>query len=204
MMVLEAKYCVSRLLGESSILLNQVIQRCEGWLLDRLSALHTYEGARIFDSKNTDWINRVMDEVNYLRLKTPCPFLSEEKRCLIHIGRPLICRAYGVTRLPVYWCPRPVGKGETRDSKMHAGPPITTDIQEALKKLRQSLDPLDSRYGFAPTLIYMMFRPQTFAKYVHDNKIATAKLLQFGNEPSILDQEQLNAVWEMERLTRSL
>ncbi len=51
----------------------------------------------------------------------PCPFLMEDKGCLVHDSRPLSCRSYGVTSAPEEWCPRPLTGSETPNGRMLVG-----------------------------------------------------------------------------------
>ena len=114
--MLEGKNAVSWLASQSLEIKKDLLRRCEEWLVERQPFLTVYAGT---DNISYSDKHKFIEEVNKLRIDTTCPFLNEEtKACMVHGARPIICMAYGVTRLPVYWCPRPLGKGETLEQRI--------------------------------------------------------------------------------------
>jgi len=196
MWILEGKYASSWLVGQGPVLVKEVLDRCEGWLLEKDPALTIREGLTHF-TPNSGKLAKLLDEINYIMLRTKCPFLTSDKRCLIYEARPLICRAFGVTRLAHPRCLRPPGLGETSDSRIHIGPDGIKELKKRIEALR-SREPFFGLVGFAPTIIFSNLKPHTFANYLSDNKIPTAKLYYSPYDPSILWQEQLSEVWAME------
>ncbi len=192
---IEAHYAVSVLIGQGQPTdISEVVQRCESWLLERNPRLNLYLGTI---PPTLAQCQSLKEQANWLMNSTPCPLLKE-KRCLIHAARPLICRAYGVTRLPAQACPRRNGKGETMTQRACMNDPA---IKETVEELFATLP---KQTAFLPTMIFSVLRPQTMAKHISDNKIASARLIQFAKDPNLLWQEQLNAVWSMETQTNLL
>jgi Fe-S-cluster containining protein len=207
--VLEVQYLCSWLMGSAPAgMLQKVVDLSEGWLLQRHSNAHIYEGTKDF-SGDLAMMNKLTVEADGLLIHQPCPFMTEENRCLIHEAKPIICIAYGITRLPHQKCPRPYGKGETEGVRGHLGGKPAERIRQAVIQMNRDLAKLPSprasnlmQTGFVPTLVFGTFRPQKMAAYITDNKIATCKFIQFVANPAVLWQEQLNRMWEMEHIVR--
>ena len=190
----EAHFVLSWLMGNTSIL-PDVISTCEGWLLDRDHSLTTYGLAGSLTQEQWD---NLRPEVDTLLLSRPCPFLTNEKRCLIHFARPLACRAYGITHLPARFCPRPLAKIETEDMRGHI--PINSPTSGKLRRMVSETLKSSELMGWAgamflPTSIFAALRPSIFSDYVADGKVAAAKLVRLFRNPAILFQDELNLAW---------
>lgn len=205
---LEVQYLMSELMGGDPKILKQVIDRSEGWLLERHADAPTYEGTKDF-SDDQAMLKKLLGEADSLLIHQPCPYLTTEKLCLIHDYSPLICIAYGVTRVPCAQCSRPYGKGESPGVRAHiegrwgdaigaAMARMNGTINQMPKPLAQSL----MQTGFLPVLLFGSFRPQKMAAYITDNKIATCKFVHFVENPAILWQNQLDRMWDMEHIVR--
>jgi len=195
---IEAKYAVSWILGNG--LVDKVAERCEGWLLDRMSALTSY-GIKP-GAIPEGLLPGLREEWDYVAHRTPCPMLLEDKSCLIYGARPMVCRAAGVTTAMPVGCPRPLGYGESLTSFARAGGPGVEEIKRNVSELLRTAENQTWLISsFLPTALYMSLRPQKFAAYIEDSKIATAKIMQTFHNLGILWQDQLNEVWDMQQLT---
>ena len=190
---LEARFLISSLLGEGASVLEKVLARCEGWLLDRDPLLTIYGLSGTLSQSQWD---RLRPEVDVLLLERPCPMLTEEKSCLVHGGRPFICRAYGVTRMPARLCPRPLSRMESDEVRGHIGE--NSSVGRTLKSMvRRSLAGA-GKVRFLATALFAYLRPDRLNAYVADNLIASAKLVLLQQNPAILFQNHLNQVWAQE------
>lgn len=193
---IEAQFLVSWLLGQGGEMLSQVLSACEGWLLERHPFLRTRGVQGILTPAQWD---TVRPEVDHLMLESPCPFLTGDKVCLIHGGRALVCRAYGVSRLPARFCPRPLSRMENLETRAHIG-----DDTPLGRKLRAMVEETVKRGAgrtgvrFLPTAIYEMLRPSKLEAYANDGLIASAKLVIMERNPVILFQRELNELWRQE------
>lgn len=193
---IEARYIISCIAGHNG-LVDRVAKIAEGWLLKEIpnanSQFHPKGGtlgAEDFHRFHVEWVTL---------LNSPCPFLDSDKRCIIYQMRPLICRAYGVTRVTAPDCLRPLGKGETPIRKAYYG-------GEGGKKLRARFlsfitrlykkDQTLTMSGFIPTMIYRNLKPEKFNEMVANESVATAKMaMRKAASPNILWQEQLDMTW---------
>jgi len=191
----EAQYAASALMGTPDMA--RTLSICEGWLLDR-------DGFTVFGltGKLTDEQQRLLDpEVQRLLFHRPCPFLASDKSCSVHDVRPLVCRAYGVTRMPGQICPRPLSKLESTDVRGHIGAlsPLGLRLRNMVESLLQQSAPLGwVNVRFLATALYMLLQPQKFTSYAADGLIPSAKMVVFGFTPAILFQDQLEQVWSNE------
>lgn len=181
---IEGIFAVSASTGEG--ILDRVSDCAESWLLDRHSCAPTYEGPRfgLVDSKVGPELYRLST--------SPCPFLREDKSCLIYTGRPLVCRAFGVTYTPGPrhdFCPRQRGLGESEQVRAWMDDPsLKREVKQYLKELPQDLKVT----GLIPSIIFKYLHPEKWQAYVADNKIASAKLIGLPDYyPALLWQEQL-------------
>ena len=191
---IEARFLVSSMLGMNGSL-GQIKSACEGWLLERNPELKTY--GLTGQLSNEQWA-KMQPEVDFLLQNYPCPFLAEDKRCLIHFARPVVCRCYGVTRMASRICPRPLGKIESEDIRAHIAPdsPVGKKLRAMLWEVLKSADSIGWAWTyFLPTILYMILEPAKFNAYVADGRIATAKILRLRTNTAILFQDQLNEIW---------
>ena len=203
----EAKFVVSWLLGKDEKYREKVLSTCEGWLLDRDPRLTTYGVKGVLTQEQ--W-GRLRPEVDFLTGAKPdagssirgrvealtCPLLAEDKVCTVHEARPLVCRAYGVTHMPMPTCPRPLSKMESWDSRAHIGENSVTG-QKLAKMIERALDHshVVGMVGsmFLPTAVYRTLRAEKYNQYLP--LIATAKTVVMNQSPNILFQSQLDRAW---------
>lgn len=181
---IEGIWAVSSLTGAG--LLRDALSIAEGWLLERHHEAQTYEGMP------RGAVNpRVSDEFDLLH-RLPCPFLTADNRCSVYIGRPLPCRAFGVTRMASPKCQRPLGFGELTFRKAYFdGESAELNLKAALEVLVKETAPERMASALFPTLLFRHANPDKFYAYVGDNRIASAKLLAVPFSPAILWQSQL-------------
>jgi|GEM_PF-2155927 len=192
----EAQFIVSWLMGHPGGT-TKILSRCEGWLLDRDPGLTVYG---LKGAVTREEMQRLVPEMQRLLQASPCPML-EDRRCLIYEARPLVCRAYGVTRMASRLCTRPLSKLESGDVRAHIGPlsPLGVKLRQMLVETLKgaaAVGWINSR--FLATSLFAALRPDILNGYVDDNRIASAKLVLAPYNPAILFQDQLNAVWAHE------
>jgi Fe-S-cluster containining protein len=181
---LEALFSVSVASGAG--ILDKVINLSEGWLLEKHNVTPTYEGFKFGFLEP-----KVRDEF-YALGRSECPFLLD-KGCLIHLGRPLVCRAYGVTHMPgpdVNFCPRPLGKGEDITKRGWV------DVENLKSTFLSIVGSCEADYricGLLPSHIFKLTRPKLWKAYIADNKIASAKLVGLQDQYiGLVTQEQMD------------
>lgn len=197
---IEAYFLASWLLGQDTK--DKILSDCEGWLLEKDSRRYPTMGSLGQTPLTREQMAQLLPELNALKNEVPCPFLTEDKRCGIHDARPLVCRAYGVTRMPGRICPRPLGAIESEDVKAHIS--VNSELGHKLRVMvTESIKASEAMnwnvISFLPTAVMRLMRPEKFQGYVYDGKVATAKLLQFwctsDDHPVVLFQDQLNTEW---------
>lgn len=201
----EARFMLSAFMGDGGRRLDIIIDASESWLLDRNPNLKMYGlpwGNFGHNLTKDEW-EKLQPEVNHLLMETPCPYLTAAKLCLIHDTRALVCRCYGVTRMPGQLCPRPLAKMETLDTRAHIG--ASTELGKTLRKmLWQTLKDADSiDWGwtyFLPRILFQLLRPEKFQRYIDQGLIATAKLTRLRTNTAILFQDQLDEMWATDSL----
>ncbi|MDD5700617.1 MAG: YkgJ family cysteine cluster protein [Dehalococcoidales bacterium] len=191
---LEAAHAVSYLIGQGK--LYEFQRRIEGWLLEKHKECPTYEQAKV-DRMTFGLPDKIKSEV--LRLShTPCPFF-ENNTCLIHEVRPLVCRAYGVTRTSE-GCNRPRGRGETLSRQMITSPQINQDLKDDLDFVLEGVPrPTWKHAGFFPTLIFAHAWPESFAKLTGSGLIATAKLTMTYPSMAVIFEDEVKRISLTER-----
>jgi Fe-S-cluster containining protein len=186
-MTIEGMNAVSVLMGDPRY--KKIIALSEGWLLEHHREAPTYKGMLAGRFVPPD----INEELIALR-RLPCPFLAENKQCIIHEARPLVCRSFGVTHTDAAICPRPVGKGETLTQLMYINSPdLRGDIQRFKETYRKER-PDWVTFGLLPTILYRAAKETQFRKMVADNQIATAKLIGTDLDTTLMWQPQLDAL----------
>lgn len=188
MMTIEAMNAISVLAGKGIVALHKTIDVAEDWLIEKNPFATLYEGMPIGYPGE-----KIMTEWRELQL-TQCPFLSEKKQCIIHSVRPLVCRAYGVTRDSADVCPRPLGKGESITKRAYLP---AEKIRGMVKDFREQCEKENKTWiisGMVPTLIYRTSREDKFRKMIHDNQIASAKVIGVDFEHTLMWQPQMDAL----------
>jgi Fe-S-cluster containining protein len=186
-MTIETMNAVSVILGDARY--PKLISIAEGWLLEHHRVAPTYEGMLIgkFTPPN------IREEFIALSTLT-CPFLLENKTCVIYDARPMVCQAFGVTRAGVNICTRPHGKGETMTQLMYMqGGALHDDIHNFKEKYKKTR-PDWVTFGFFPTLLYRCAKEKEFRRMVEDNRIATAKLIGTQLDTTLMWQPQIEAM----------
>lgn len=186
-MTIEGMNAVSVLMGDPRY--QKIIAIAEGWLVEHHKEAPSYRGMLTGRFVPPE----LMAEYDALK-RLPCPFLAENKQCMIHDARPLVCRAFGVTRVGNGICPRPHGKGETLTQFMYINCP---DLQYDIKLFKEKFgkDRQDwVTFGLLPTIIYRAAKEKEFRKLVADNRIATAKLIGTTLDTTLMWQPQLDAL----------
>lgn len=186
-MVIEAIDAVSILTGQGK--LKKAVSVAEGWLLEKHNEAPSYDGmlAGCFVPPK---INAEFAALNRL----PCPFLTEAKQCSIYEARPIVCRAYGVTRVSLGLCPRPPGRGETLTQFMYMKVPGLMQDIHAFKEGYRSNHREWITFSLFPTLIYRAAREKQFSDLVRDNRIATAKIIGTELDQTLMWQGQIEAL----------
>lgn len=182
---IEAIFAVSTCLGTGVI--QQLADRAEGWLLERDKGAPSYEGPQLGQLSP-----KMMGEFFSLT-KEPCPFLLLDKKCLLYRGRPLVCRAYGITHMAgptADTCPRKLGRNESESTRAWLDLP---QLKTAVASYFQSIPDADWRIvGLLPTAIFKHLRPEKYREYIADNRIASAKLIGLPHQyPGLLWQEDM-------------
>lgn len=186
-MIIESIDAVSILTGSGK--LGKVLSITEGWLLERHNEAPSYDGMLV----GCFVPPKIRDEFAALN-RLRCPFLLDTKECLIHDARPMVCRAYGVTRSSMGGCPRAPGKGETLTQFMYMQVPgLMADIHGFKEHYRGSHREWVT-FGFLPTLIYRAAREKQFRDMVRDNRIATAKIIGTELDQTLMWQPQIEAI----------
>lgn len=200
----EARYAALWVMKQKPEFQKRIIDICESWLLEKDDKLGTYYGLGTsgMDSKVLD---QVRGEALYISLKLPCPFLTEDKKCLIYPVRPMACRAYGVTRIVSQdVCPRPPGKKETPVYRAFLRDEHVDKIKHKIEQLKEEAkDKYIENAGYIVTLLYMELRPQKFVNHAYFNTIPSARMFQFGGG-FILWQEQIEELADRETEIRML
>jgi len=111
-----------------------------------------------------------------------CPFLDGDKLCIIHDARPVVCRAYGVTRTTGPECPRPI-------SKMRPVPYIGGAPEARIKDIMGNLSK-GATTGLLPTLILLAADPKRMNRVIQQGVPAGKILLRDGALPGVLTQDQ--------------
>lgn len=183
---IEAIHAVSVLTGTGRI--KQAVGIAENWLLDKHKEATLYEGMPV------GFASPKLREEWHLMAQSRCPFLMDDMSCFIHDVRPLVCRAFNVTRDGSEICPRPLGKGEDQTHRRYIPASILKQkIQEWEEKCRRK-NKSWLIAGFIPTTFFRAAKERKFRDYVHDNRIASAKLIGTEMDTSLMWQPQLDAL----------
>ncbi len=202
---IEARYISNWLKKQKTEVRNRVLEACRKWLFEKFEKVGTRYG---FGTTRMPphIIDQLNQEVVWLAQKSGCPMLAEDKTCLIHPVRPLVCQAYGVTRIvPLDVCNRPIGKIEKEGYRAFINNSTTDKVKDNIEKMKSAIE--GSSYintqGFIATMILLEMEPQKLFEYAYHNDVESAKLVQLGGG-HFLWQEQLNENWDREAEIRML
>jgi Fe-S-cluster containining protein len=204
-MIIEALNMVSVLTGFDA--LKKAVDAAEHWLLDR-PPVAAHEIALSYKGLPVGIVSQALRQEQAQVANGACPFLTDEKRCLIHQARPLYCMALGVTReaIPLHsgkpGCPRPLGHGEslTRRGTVESG-----HLRQMVQEFKDDCErkPEWKIYGFAPTLLFRAAKPDIFRAYVDDNRIPSAKIIGTAFDTNLMWQPDLDAQRQDDLVTYS-
>lgn len=203
----EARLIVNWLDKQPEKIRKQVLKACEDWLVKRDKYINVYHGPGTGNCTPNE-IDRANNESQYVFVKTPCPLIDDEKRCMIHPVRPMVCRCFGVTRLISRdVCPRPMGQGETEDYRAYRwnskGTRKMAELVKELEEVRHQSNGYRPHNVFIAPAILMEMEPQRFYMMLYYNTVPTARLLMF-NETAILWQDQWQEITDREAEMRFL
>lgn len=169
----EAAYVVSGLLAQPGRL-RRVLSIAAGWLQESAG----------FDRRPASSLSQQELYGEYVKaVSAPCPFLSTDKGCLIYEVRPVVCRAYGVTRTTGPECPRPI-------SQMRPAAPYIGGEPEAKVKSIMGALSRGATSGLLPTLVLLVAEPQRARRLVDQGAPAGKLLLRDDDLPGVLTQDQ--------------
>lgn len=177
----EAEYVSSWAVGQD--LLPDILDRCRDWLTRGRYTMGTKVNSELWESLRGEFTEALSER---------CPFLKDDMDCLIHWARPSVCRAYGVTHLPDYWCTRPTGIGESRDAQVTFDAMTPSNpVKSMWDRLRASIvESRFSREGFLPLMIFERFKPDELAGLMDDGKVPIVKhAIRWGTTNLCLWQE---------------
>lgn len=195
---IEAEYAASMLLGQSA-LLKPALERIREWLTK--PGKYTYGKSITGEVLGEKWGELVSIA------REPCCLLNDDSTCSIHFARPAVCRAYGVTRMPDQWCPRPLGNGEDANSRAWWNPTYPSiPIKPRYMAFRKSLK--DYRYrreGFFVSMIFERFCAEELAGMLDDGKVPMLKVAcGIGKEIALLWQDQMESAWSNRAADKSI
>lgn len=168
----EAAYTVSLLLPQP-YRLRKVIDIAAGWLQESEGFDMRPPGAMRPEEQFQEYVKAVSGR---------CPFLSDDKLCLIHDARPVVCHAYGVTRTTGPECPRPL-------SMMRPVPYIGGVPEGRIKQIMGNLS-RGATTGLLPTLLLMAADPKRLNRQINQGVPAGKILLRDSDLPGVLTQDQ--------------
>lgn len=195
---IESEVAAMLLLGNPK-LINPVLDRCREWL--------TAPGKYTYGRKLTPELWDSLQPEFESTAKERCPMLTEDKGCLIHVARPLVCRAYGVTRIAGAECPRPLGIGEGVNQRCTwDGHDPSIGLYEQVGKLMNSIpERRFNRSGFFMTMLFERFRAKELAGLLDDGKVPLVKMFaSWGEHRLLLWQDQLDVQWRAEAADASI
>jgi Fe-S-cluster containining protein len=184
---IEAAFALSNLASDKQ--LGEILSRARDWLLENDKDAPTH--IPVVGGEPVVLSNGLNKEIDLLAGKE-CPFLNSEKNCVIHAYRPLVCRAFGVTRIAHKDCRRPMSKFEVTDKDAYFGGLGSTAIKDVLEEiLREVPMSIGSQSGFFPALLYAIARPNEYRELALSGQVSTAKLLLLDNFHGLLWQDQI-------------
>ena len=187
----EAANAVSRLIGQGKSYTMQ--RRIEGWLLEKHRECTVYEPLRA--NKMTWGLDSKIQEEALALSRVQCPFY-EERSCILYDMRPIVCRAYGVTRV-IQGCSRRLGQGESLSHRLIlTGPPVEALKAARLRVLALVPKPTWRLSGFFPTLIFALMWPESYRKMVSDGLVASAKLVMTEPSMAVCEDTPIEALTE--------
>jgi len=180
----EAAYVISVLLPQPGKL-RKVIDIAAGWLQESEGFDMRPPSAMSSDERFREYVKSA---------SSPCPFLCADKQCLIHDARPVVCRAYGVTRTTGPECHRPLS--------MKRPVPYIGGVPEArIKDIMGNLS-RGATTGLLPTLILLAADPKRVDRMIKQGVPAGKILLRDGALPGVLTQDQWVAELESRAAAR--
>lgn len=164
----------------------EALQRAKDWLVEPIPNVDTTfypeqkPGVLSGDEVTGDQKQRAVEQYKEV-IKGGCPFLAEDKRCMVYEHRPLICRTYGLTHIPHDYCERPKDQAEQDNpGAYHIDGPLGDKLQQAVHILqtKPKANPEMTRAGLWPMLVVLHADPEGFKKLVESGKVPLAKLIK--------------------------
>lgn len=187
---IEAEMVLSMSIGPRFGLL---MDACEGWLLERHAGLGIYSPEVGRGQEQDKSLIATLNEEWLTATHLTCPFLQEDKRCGIYSSRPIVCQAYGITRVPSGECPRPLAANETRERQQYVAG--VQQLQAYIRDFILGLKPEWRISWFLPTILFALGRPEKFRAYVTAGQVASAKLRTWPVYPLPIWQEQIDKLY---------
>jgi Fe-S-cluster containining protein len=186
---IEAAYAVSNIATDLSTF-KLITDRAEGWLRENYPSAPTK--IPVVGGEPIALTSGLNKEIDVLA-EGQCPFYdSNTKLCLIHQYRPLVCRAFGVTRVAHKDCRRPESPCEHGQKLAYFGGLGATAIKDVLDKLLEEWPTaIGAKSGFFPSLILAIAQPARYRKLAMSGEVSTAKLLLLDDFHGLLWQDQL-------------
>lgn len=195
---LEAEYAASILLGSPN--LKWILEKARAWLTS-VPAFKANYGRKV---TRESYQREILPQMIQVVETETCPFLQDDMKCGVWLGRPAVCRGYGATHVPNPWCSRPIGAGESVESRVSwdaAVPfePGTPSLKQRWEKLKSEmlLETRYSREGFFPMMLYERLRAADLAAICDEGKVPLARMTVGlgGGSHMTLWQEQLDEEW---------
>ena len=168
----EAAYVISVLLPQPDKL-RKVLNIAAGWLQE----------SKGFDMRPPSVMSNEERFREYVKsVSAPCPFLTDDKQCLIHDARPTVCRAYGVTRTTGPECRRPLSM---KRPVPYVGGVPEARIKDIVGKLSKG-----AASGLLPMLLLQAADPKRLNYLIQQGVPAGKILLRDDALPGVLTQDQ--------------
>lgn len=183
-MGIEVNYVISHL----PMLPKEVKQRALGWMAHQHKGLKLHEKIKGRPYRQDEQAE-LADDQRTLEA-SGCPFLADDKSCMIHEVRPLVCRGYGVTLAADAYCPRPLHPSETDERRMGVAPkgPRGTRIQQLkallIRHLRKEAPDLTARSWLPGLMARELDKPGLLALQ-QAGQIADIKLAMSDQAPRL-------------------
>lgn len=173
--ITEVRYILSTILLQPGMR-EKLIQHSLDWLTYRHPGIASY--GVIVDRPKNQQERDLLTRESKVAVSRQCPFLTAEKRCMIHQARLVVCRAYGITILADQWCPRPLHSTETDTRRMSVG--ADTKLGQVIKRLSSELceshNGATANYvGILPFLLAKELAPDKLQGLIDENRIADVK-----------------------------
>jgi len=182
-MDIEAHYLLGTMVGSPKW--QDIKTRAFQWLIQKEPATLSFsraQGRNLTDEEKT----HIAWELEAVQSR-PCPFLADDKSCLVHEARPLVCRAYGATAVADAWCPRPLAPNETPERRRivtrlgNLGQAIKGAYQDLVNWTGQTSSDLLG-VSFFPSLIARQTSREELRQQVNQDMVPNVKAVHLRRE----------------------